>query len=94
MTRLALNFVYCCGWLQQQENQYLGVPHADVVTMSPTMQSLLGYDGSVDFIPGSALLAAEVAQGKGLGAAVNPDAQPHAELIRTLVRTRTRGAAL
>ena len=50
LTRLALNFVYCCGWLQQQENQYLGVAHREVVQMSPTMQSLLGYREAVDFV--------------------------------------------
>eukprot|EP01043_Picozoa_sp_COSAG02_P001065 COSAG02_NODE_22_length_53020_cov_16.223125_2_plen_127_part_00 len=85
LTRLALNFVYCCGWLQQQENQFLGVAHAEVVRMSSTMQSLLGYGDAVDFVRGSALLATEVEQGRGLKAAVNRAARPHAELIRTLI---------
>ena len=85
LTRLALNFVYCCGWLQQQENQLLGVAHAEVVRMSSTMQSLLGYGGAVDFVRSSDLLANEVEQGRGLEAAVNRAARPHAELIRTLI---------
>lgn len=87
-TRLALNFVYCCGWLQQQENQYLGVPHVDVVAMSATMQSLLGYDGSVDFVKGSEILAAEVAEGRGLllGETVNREAVAHADVMAGLLR--------
>ena len=82
--RLALNFVYCCGWLQQQENQYLGVASTDVVSMSPTMQGLLGYACSVDFVRGVALLEAEVALGRGLGPAVNREAEPHESLMATL----------
>lgn len=58
--------------------------------MSSTMQSLLGYRDAVDFVRGSDLLAAEVAQGRGLEAAVNPEAKPHAELIRTLTSRRSR----
>ena len=88
--RLALNFVYCRGWLQQQENQLLGVASADVVGMRPRLQSLLGFDGSVDFVRGSSLLAAEVAEGRGLGAAVNRKAEPHAALVASLRATLPR----
>ena len=66
----------------------MGVTHAEVVRMSPTMQSLLGYRDGVDFVRGSDLLAAEVAQGRGLHAAVNPEARPHAELMRSLMSAR------
>ena len=90
MNRLALNFVYCRGWLQQQENQLLGVASADVVGMRPRLQSLLGFDGSVDFVRGSSLLAAEVAEGRGLGAAVNRKAEPHAALVASLRATLPR----
>jgi ectoine hydroxylase-related dioxygenase (phytanoyl-CoA dioxygenase family) len=87
MTRLALSFVYCVGWLQQQENQYLAVPHADVVRMSATLQSLLGYDGSVDFVQGSEILKAEVAAGRGLrlGETINAEALAHADLMASLL---------
>ena len=84
MNRLALNFVYCVGWVQQQENQYLGVSSEDVVQMAPRLQSLLGYDGAIDFISGSALLRADVAAGRGLSAAVNSEAEPHAVVMARL----------
>jgi len=45
--RLALNFHYCLSWLKPQESQVLGVDPAEVLTLSPQLQELLGYTGSV-----------------------------------------------
>ncbi|MFZ2649408.1 MAG: phytanoyl-CoA dioxygenase family protein [Burkholderiaceae bacterium] len=41
--RLALSNQYCEPWARTQENFYLGVPPALVATMSPRLQTLLGY---------------------------------------------------
>ena len=70
---------------QKQENQYLGVPHADVVAMPARLQDLLGYSDSVDFVRGSDLLREEVKEGRGLGAAGNRAAEPHGQLMRSLM---------
>ena len=58
------------GLACDQENQYLGVPHADVVAMPTRLQDLLGYSDSVDFVRGSDLLREEVKEGRGLGGTV------------------------
>lgn len=42
--RLAITNQYCQPWARTQENFYLGIPIAQVRTMSPRLQTLLGYD--------------------------------------------------
>lgn len=42
-TRRAFSNQYCEPWARPQENFFLAIPPAEVATMSPTMQSLLGY---------------------------------------------------
>lgn len=42
--RLAFSNQYCQPWARTQENFYLGVPNEKVQTMSPQLQSLLGYN--------------------------------------------------
>lgn len=42
--RLAFTNQYCEPWGRTQENFYLGVPRDQVATMSPALQSLLGYN--------------------------------------------------
>lgn len=42
--RLAFSNQYCQPWARTQENFYLGVPNEKVRTMSPQLQSLLGYN--------------------------------------------------
>lgn len=42
--RWGLNITYALGWLRQEENQYLSCPPEIARTLSPELQSLLGYD--------------------------------------------------
>ena len=42
--RLAFSNQYCEPWARTQENFYLGIPPALVRTMSPRLQTLLGYE--------------------------------------------------
>ena len=42
--RLAFSNQYCQPWARTQENFYLGVPPEVVATMSPRVQTLLGYE--------------------------------------------------
>jgi ectoine hydroxylase-related dioxygenase (phytanoyl-CoA dioxygenase family) len=42
--RMAISPQYCCGWLRSQENHSLAVPPETVRTLSPQLQSLLGYN--------------------------------------------------
>jgi ectoine hydroxylase-related dioxygenase (phytanoyl-CoA dioxygenase family) len=41
--RLAFTSQYCAPWARTQENFFLGVPREQVRSMSPALQSLLGY---------------------------------------------------
>ena len=41
--RHALNLAYCLGWLRQEENQYLAVPHEVAATLDPELLKLMGY---------------------------------------------------
>ena len=84
-THLQLGQLSFVAYSILQENQYLGVPHADVVAMPARLQDLLGYSDSVDFVRGSDLLREEVKEGRGLGAAVNRAAEPHGQLMRSLM---------
>jgi hypothetical protein len=42
-TRTGLNITYNVGWLRQEENQYLTVPHDVAATLSDDMLRLIGY---------------------------------------------------
>jgi ectoine hydroxylase-related dioxygenase (phytanoyl-CoA dioxygenase family) len=42
--RMAISPQYCCAWLRTQENHSLAVPAETVRTLSPQLQSLLGYN--------------------------------------------------
>ena len=42
--RLAYTNQYCAPWARTQENFFLGIPRERVRGMSPSMQTLLGYD--------------------------------------------------
>ncbi len=42
-TRMGLNITYDVGWLRQEENQYLSVPHDVAVTLSDELLRLMGY---------------------------------------------------
>ena len=42
--RMAISPQYCCAWLRTQENYSLAVPPETVRTLSPQLQSLLGYN--------------------------------------------------
>ncbi|HET9877046.1 MAG TPA: phytanoyl-CoA dioxygenase family protein [Mycobacterium sp.] len=46
--RLGLNVNYNCGWLRQQENQYLAIPKEIAVHLSDEFLRLLGYDTHLD----------------------------------------------
>jgi ectoine hydroxylase-related dioxygenase (phytanoyl-CoA dioxygenase family) len=46
--RLGLNVNYNCGWLRQQENQYLAIPKELAATFSDEFLRLLGYDAHID----------------------------------------------
>jgi ectoine hydroxylase-related dioxygenase (phytanoyl-CoA dioxygenase family) len=46
--RLGLNVNYNCGWLRQQENQYLAIPKEVAATLSDEFLRLLGYDAHID----------------------------------------------
>jgi ectoine hydroxylase-related dioxygenase (phytanoyl-CoA dioxygenase family) len=48
--RLAFSNQYCEPWARTQENFYLGVPPALVATMSPRLQTLLGYEIMAPFM--------------------------------------------
>jgi ectoine hydroxylase-related dioxygenase (phytanoyl-CoA dioxygenase family) len=41
--RLGVAMNYCAGWIRQQENQQLGVPHEIVRGFSPRLQELCGF---------------------------------------------------
>jgi hypothetical protein len=43
-----LNVNYNCGWLRQQENQYLAIPKELAATFSDEFLRLLGYDAHID----------------------------------------------
>ncbi len=42
-TRLGLNITYNVGWLRQEENQYLSVPHDMAATLPDELLRLMGY---------------------------------------------------
>ena len=42
-TRVGLNVTYNVGWLRQEENQYLSVPHDVAVTLPDDLLRLMGY---------------------------------------------------
>jgi ectoine hydroxylase-related dioxygenase (phytanoyl-CoA dioxygenase family) len=42
-TRVVHGLFFCRGTLRTEENQFLAIPRSKVMTMSPTMKSLLGY---------------------------------------------------
>ena len=42
-TRMGLNITYDVGWLRQEENQYLSVPHDVAVTLPDDLLRLIGY---------------------------------------------------
>ena len=42
-TRIGLNITYDVGWLRQEENQYLSVPHDVAATLSDDLLRLIGY---------------------------------------------------
>ncbi|MEO1061766.1 MAG: phytanoyl-CoA dioxygenase family protein [Actinomycetota bacterium] len=42
-TRTGLNITYNVGWLRQEENQYLSVPHAVAETLPDDLLRLMGY---------------------------------------------------
>jgi ectoine hydroxylase-related dioxygenase (phytanoyl-CoA dioxygenase family) len=42
-TRTGLNITYDVGWLRQEENQYLSVPHDVAVTLPDDLLRLMGY---------------------------------------------------
>jgi ectoine hydroxylase-related dioxygenase (phytanoyl-CoA dioxygenase family) len=42
--RMAISPQYCCAWLRTQENYSLAVPRETARSLSPRMQSLLGYN--------------------------------------------------
>jgi len=46
--RLGLNVNYNCGWLRQQENQYLAIPKDVAAALSDEFLRLLGYDAHID----------------------------------------------
>ncbi|HEX2039749.1 MAG TPA: phytanoyl-CoA dioxygenase family protein [Acidimicrobiales bacterium] len=41
--RVGIAMNYCAGWVRQQENQQLGIPHDVVRTFSPRLQELCGF---------------------------------------------------
>lgn len=41
--RVGLAMNYCAGYIRQQENQQLGIPHEIAVHFSPRLQELVGY---------------------------------------------------
>jgi ectoine hydroxylase-related dioxygenase (phytanoyl-CoA dioxygenase family) len=41
--RHAVNLAYCLGWLRQEENQYLAVPHEVAATLDTELLELMGY---------------------------------------------------
>jgi ectoine hydroxylase-related dioxygenase (phytanoyl-CoA dioxygenase family) len=48
--RLGYTNQYCEPWLRTQENFYLAIPRERVATMSPSLQSLLGYSIAPPFL--------------------------------------------
>jgi ectoine hydroxylase-related dioxygenase (phytanoyl-CoA dioxygenase family) len=42
-TRIGANITYVVGWLRQEENQYLSVPHAVAETLDDDLLRLMGY---------------------------------------------------
>jgi ectoine hydroxylase-related dioxygenase (phytanoyl-CoA dioxygenase family) len=42
-TRMGLNITYDVGWLRQEENQYLSVPHGVAATLPDDLLRLMGY---------------------------------------------------
>ncbi len=42
-TRMGLNITYDVGWLRQEENQYLSVPHEVAATLPDDLLRLMGY---------------------------------------------------
>ncbi len=42
-TRMGLNITYDVGWLRQEENQYLSVPHEAAATLPDDLLRLMGY---------------------------------------------------
>ena len=42
-TRRGLNITYDVGWLRQEENQYLSVPHGVAATLPDDLLRLMGY---------------------------------------------------
>lgn len=42
-TRVGLNITYDVGWLRQEENQYLSVPHDVAASLPESLQRLMGY---------------------------------------------------
>ena len=42
-TRMGLNITYDVGWLRQEENQYLSVPHDVAATLPDDLLRLMGY---------------------------------------------------
>jgi ectoine hydroxylase-related dioxygenase (phytanoyl-CoA dioxygenase family) len=42
-TRIGVNITYVVGWLRQEENQYLSVPHDVAVTLDDDLLRLMGY---------------------------------------------------
>ena len=42
-TRVGLNLTYVVGWLRQEENQYLSVPHDVAATLPDDLLRLMGY---------------------------------------------------
>ena len=41
--RVGVAMNYCAGWIRQQENQQLGIPHEIVATFSPQLRQLCGF---------------------------------------------------
>jgi hypothetical protein len=41
--RLGITAIYCCAWLRQQENQFLGVPIEVAQRLPRALQKLIGY---------------------------------------------------
>jgi ectoine hydroxylase-related dioxygenase (phytanoyl-CoA dioxygenase family) len=42
-TRMGLNITYDVGWLRQEENQYLSVPHEVAAELPDDLLRLMGY---------------------------------------------------
>ena len=41
--RVGIAMNYCAGWVRQQENQQLGIPHTTAANFDPRLQELCGF---------------------------------------------------